>query len=238
MNRPKLNFLIDVVAFIAFAFLTTTGVLARYMLPPGSGRYATLWGLNRHGWGDLHFWVAVLLLGLLALHLALHWRWILCIVRGQRSEASGPRVALGVVGIMGLLGLAAAPLLAPVERSGTPRQSSAQPLSAGQAPQSMQPREPAEAAHGSSTQMPPQPPPVPPPAQMQESTAPNIEAIRGSMSLRQVAESTGVPVEHLVKQLGLPSGTDPDERIGRLRKRYDISPDDVRRVVSEYHAAH
>jgi hypothetical protein len=89
----------------------------------------------------------------------------------------------------------------------------------------MQPREPAEAAHGSSTQM-------------QESTAPNIEAIRGSMNLRQVAESTGVPVEHLVKQLGLPPDTDPDERIGRLRKRHDISPDDVRRVVSEYHAAH
>ncbi|MFZ1539716.1 MAG: DUF4405 domain-containing protein, partial [Chromatiaceae bacterium] len=127
MNRPTLNFLIDAMAFIAFAFLTTTGVLTRYVLPPGSGRYATLWGLNRHGWGDLHFWVAVVLLGVLALHLALHWRWILCIVRGQRSAASSPRVALGMIGLIGLLGLAAAPLLVPVERSGTPRQSSALP---------------------------------------------------------------------------------------------------------------
>lgn len=238
MNRPKLNFLIDVAAFIAFAFLTTTGVLTRYVLPPGSGRYATLWGLNRHGWGDLHFWVAVVLLGVLALHLALHWRWILCIVRGQRSAASGPRVALGVVGLIGLLGLAAAPLLAPVERSGTPRQSSALPPSALQAPQSMQSREPTESTHESPTQAPPRSPPLPSSAQMSESNAPSTEAIRGSMTLRQVAESTGVPVEHLVKQLGLPSGTDPDERIGRLRKRYDISPDDVRGVVNAYGAAH
>lgn len=238
MKRPTLNFLIDVVAFIAFAFLTTTGVLTRYVLPPGSGRYATLWGLNRHGWGDLHFWVAVVLLGVLALHLLLHWRWILCIVRGQRSEASGPRVALGVVGFIGLVGLVAAPLLAPVERSGTPRQSSALPPSATQAPRSMQSREPTEATHESPTQAPPQSPPVPSSAGMRESNAPSTEAIRGSMTLRQVAESTGAPVDHLIKQLGLPPGIDPDERIGRLRKRYNVSPDDVRQVVNDYHAAH
>ena len=234
MNRPTLNFLIDVVAFIAFAFLTTTGVLSRYMLPPGSGRYATLWGLNRHGWGDLHFWVAVVLLGVLALHLVLHWRWILCIVRGQRTEASGTRVALGAVGLIGLVGLAAAPLLAPVEHSGTPRQASALPPSAMQAPRPMQSREPTEATHGSLSQT--QPPPVPSSAQTRESIAPNTEAIRGSMTLRQVAESTGVPIDRLVKQLGLPPGIDADERIGRLRRGYAISPDDVRQVVNEYHA--
>jgi hypothetical protein len=62
---------------LAFAVLTTTGVLTRYVLPPGSGHYATLWGLDRHGWGDIHCWVAVQLLGVLALHLVLHWRRVL-----------------------------------------------------------------------------------------------------------------------------------------------------------------
>lgn len=56
------------------------------------------------------------------------------------------------------------------------------------------------------------------------------------MTLRQVAESTGIPVERLLKQLGLPPGIDLDERIGRMRKRYAISPDDVRRVVKDYRA--
>ena len=93
MNRSSLNFLIDAAAFVVFLFLTTTGILTRYVLPPGSGRWATLWGLDRHGWGDVHFWLAVALLAILALHLALHWRWVVCMVRGQHSQSSGARVA-------------------------------------------------------------------------------------------------------------------------------------------------
>lgn len=234
MKRPKLNFVIDAAAFVAFAFLTTTGVLTRYVLPPGSGRYATLWGLNRHGWGDLHFWVAVVLLGVLALHLALHWRWILCIVKGQRPEALGSRVAFGVVGLIGLLALAAAPLLAPVERSGAPRQGSGLPPSAIPAPIAAPAGTPAQA---DSTQG--IPPPIgkdssPVPAETPEPTTLGTESIRGSMTLRQVEQATGVPVGHLISRLGLPPGIDPDERIGRIRKRYDISPDDVRKVVKDY----
>jgi hypothetical protein len=59
----------------------------------------------------------------------------------------------------------------------------------------------------------------------------DLESIRGSMTLRQVEQSTGVPVGALIEQLGLPSGIDPDERIGRIRKGYDVSPDDVRQAV-------
>ncbi|MCG6941667.1 MAG: DUF4405 domain-containing protein [Thiohalocapsa sp.] len=216
MNRQRLNFLVDAVAFTAFAFLTTTGVLSRYVLPPGSGRYATLWGLNRHGWGDIHFWVAVVLLGVLALHVALHWKWILYAVQGKRSNASGARLALGVVGLVGLVGLAAAPLLAPVEQAGTPRQA------AGLPPTIARDASPAPAG------------PAAPPA----STAPGIESIRGSMTLRQVQQATGVPVDALIARLGLPHDIDPDERIGRIRKRYDISPDDVRQAVQNYSAGH
>jgi len=214
MNRPRLNFLVDAVAFAAFAFLTTTGVLSRYVLPPGSGRYSTLWGLNRHGWGDVHFWVAVLLLGVLTLHLVLHWKWILYAVKGKRSEASGARLALGVVGLIGLLGLAAAPLMAPVEQTGVPRQGAGLPAPAGQ-----------QAA--------------PPPAGGGTApAAPGLESIRGSMTLRQVEQATGVPVDALITRLQLPRGIDPDERIGRIRKRYDISPDDVRQAVQNYSAGH
>ena len=39
MKRVKLNFIVDFVAFAGFVVLTTTGVLMRYTLPPGSGHY-------------------------------------------------------------------------------------------------------------------------------------------------------------------------------------------------------
>ena len=115
MKRPTLNFAIDAVAFAGFVLLTTTGVLMRYVLPPGSGHFRTIWGLDRHGWGHIHFWISFIFLGILAVHLVLHWRWILNVIIGRPREESGLRVALGVVGLVGLLALAVAPLLSPVE---------------------------------------------------------------------------------------------------------------------------
>jgi hypothetical protein len=115
MRRATLNAAVDAVAFGLFAFLATTGVLIRWTLPPGSGRRTTVWGLDRHDWGDLHFWVAAAFLGVLSLHLLLHWRFLAGLVRGRAREGSGGRLALGLVAAATLVALAAAPLCAPVE---------------------------------------------------------------------------------------------------------------------------
>lgn len=115
MKRTSLNFWVDALAFAEFAFLATTGVLMRYLLPPGSGRFTTMLGLDRHEWGSVHFWVALAMFATLAVHLALHWKWIVCVVKGRSSEASGQRLLLGGVGLVGVVALAASPLFAPVE---------------------------------------------------------------------------------------------------------------------------
>ncbi|HUT25173.1 MAG TPA: DUF4405 domain-containing protein [Sumerlaeia bacterium] len=120
MSRSRLNFVVDAASFVAFAMLTATGILVRYVLPPGSGRFRRLWSLDRHGWGAIHFWVAVVFLSTLAIHLLLHWRWIVCMVRGRPREGSGARVALAVTGVLGLLGIAISPFLGSVEYGGEP----------------------------------------------------------------------------------------------------------------------
>lgn len=120
MKRAHFNFIIDAIAFAGFVFLTSTGVLMRYLLPPGSGRFATLWGLDRHQWGAIHFWVSVVFFAILALHLLLHWRWIVGLLSGRATEESGLRLGLGLVGVLTLIALAAAPLIAPIEISGAP----------------------------------------------------------------------------------------------------------------------
>ena len=116
MKTVAINFVIDLIAFAAFAFLTTTGVLLYYMLPTGSGWRATLWDMTRHEWGALHFWVAVLFFVTIALHTILHWKWIVARVRGRESGGSGWRLAIGVVGLLAIIALAASPLLSPVEQ--------------------------------------------------------------------------------------------------------------------------
>jgi hypothetical protein len=116
LRRPTLNFLVDALAFAGFVFMVSTGVLMRYVLPPGSGRRTVVWGLDRHDWGTLHFWIAAVFLAVLACHLLLHGRWIVSVLRGRPRQGSGGRVALGVVGLLAVLALAGAPLVSPVER--------------------------------------------------------------------------------------------------------------------------
>lgn len=119
MKRVNLNFFIDFVAFIGFALMTTTGILMRYLLPPGSGHYSTIWGLDRHDWGGIHFWVSLVFFSVLALHLVLHWRWIISVLTGRPREGSGLRIGLGIVGLVAVLALSIAPLLTPIERGAT-----------------------------------------------------------------------------------------------------------------------
>lgn len=119
IKKPTLNFAIDSVAFFTFVLLITTGVLMRYLLPPGSGRISTIWGWNRHDWGDIHFWIAVVFLSVSALHLFLHWDWIVCKIRGRKCEDTQAqfRVLLAVIAILTLIALALAPLLSPIEQN-------------------------------------------------------------------------------------------------------------------------
>ena len=55
MRRPALNLVVDAIAFAGFVFMTASGVLLRFVLPPGSGHRTSIWGLNRHEWGGIHY---------------------------------------------------------------------------------------------------------------------------------------------------------------------------------------
>ena len=117
MKRPKLNFIIDIIAFIGFVLLTTTGILMRYVLIPGSGKHALIWGMDRHDWGTIHFWISILFFSILALHLFTHWKWIVSLIKGRPRDKSGFRVGLGIMGVLAVIMLSIAPLLTPIENT-------------------------------------------------------------------------------------------------------------------------
>ncbi|MBD9355987.1 DUF4405 domain-containing protein [Methylomonas albis] len=85
MNRTIVNIIIDLVAALLFLGMIATGYLLRYPLPPGSNKSHSLWGLTRHQWGDIHFWISLGLLAVLVIHLALHWNWIVTVI-GKRCH--------------------------------------------------------------------------------------------------------------------------------------------------------
>ncbi|AMK75432.1 MULTISPECIES: DUF4405 domain-containing protein [Methylomonas] len=85
MNRTLVNVIIDLVAALLFLGMIATGYLLRFPLPPGSNKTLTLWGLSRHQWGNIHFWISLGLLAILMIHLALHWNWIVTVI-GKRCH--------------------------------------------------------------------------------------------------------------------------------------------------------
>lgn len=119
MRKPELNFVVDAIAFFLFLCLISTGFLIYLIMPPASG--LSVWGMDRHGWGEIHFWIALTFLALMVIHFILHWTWIKTKVKGKSKSGhiSKTRSIIAIVLILFVLFLLMTPFLSPVEKSGT-----------------------------------------------------------------------------------------------------------------------
>ncbi len=89
MKRNTLNFIVDLLSFILLIGLAVTGIIIKVVLPPGSGGHGrelhggrggehikTLLSMSRHDWGDIHFYLSVVFVILMIMHIILHFKWI------------------------------------------------------------------------------------------------------------------------------------------------------------------
>jgi len=106
--------------WMVFCALTGTGLLLAFRLPPGSGRHLATAGLTRHEWGDWHTWFSYAFLVLMAVHLALHWRWFWQVAAKKRSWPLLLGFGAGVVLIL-LLALQPVSRVVEKEREGKGR---------------------------------------------------------------------------------------------------------------------
>ena len=60
--------------------------------------------------------------------------------------------------------------------------------------------------------------------------------IQGRMSLSQIEEQTGLPAKYLINKLGLPKNVAKNTNIGRLRKQYGFTLQDIRKYIRDYHS--
>lgn len=67
MNKKKINLSIEVLIFMTFLFLAVTGLVFRFA--PAERQVEQPWLI-------LHYWIGMLMLGSIAVHLVLHWQWI------------------------------------------------------------------------------------------------------------------------------------------------------------------
>jgi Domain of unknown function (DUF4405) len=101
MKKTTLNAIVDTIAFFPFLIAAVTGVVLWLFLPCGGefrrggaqfGQYVFL-GVVRHTWLDVHTYLGLLFVALVALHLVLHWGYIKClpgrfIRRVRKKEAA------------------------------------------------------------------------------------------------------------------------------------------------------
>jgi hypothetical protein len=100
MKRTTVNLLVDALAALSMLGMLATGYVLRFPLPPGTNKELSLWGLTRHQWGAVHFWLSLGLLAAVGLHLFLHWAWVVSTV-GRRlhlpTSPGGHHLLAGVL---------------------------------------------------------------------------------------------------------------------------------------------
>lgn len=103
-DKAKLNFVITVLMFLCMMAVTGIGFLMKFVLIPGRERWLKygknvelyLFGMERHEWGTVHIIFGLVLLGLLALHIILHWKVILGIYRKLIPNQKARRIVTAV----------------------------------------------------------------------------------------------------------------------------------------------
>lgn len=108
MKRTLVNLLTDLSAALLFLAMLATGFILRFPLPPGTNKALSLWGLTRHQWGGVHFWISGALLAVLLVHLALHWQWVVTVVAKQLGLITSPQPSNLRSGLLASLAVAAA----------------------------------------------------------------------------------------------------------------------------------
>lgn len=95
MNKARLNYVLDAVIGLAFLLSGATGVAFLLMGSGGyqggrSAGYATaLLGLSRGTWSDLHTLGSLVMIAGIVVHVALHWKWIVCMTKKVLPRRAG-----------------------------------------------------------------------------------------------------------------------------------------------------
>lgn len=228
-NKSKVNFVIDALMFLCMIMITGMGLLMKYVLVPGRERWVEygsnvelyLLGMDRHEWGTVHLTIGLILLGLLALHIILHWRMIVNLFR-RLIGSQGMRTIIAVIFIIACVFFVISPFMVSPEIQDLARGERHYRIKRGYLEDKEETtKQPAKRVKDL-------------PHESHRHVESSIE-VRGYMTLAEVAEKHKVPLEYLKRQLNLPEFTPSGERLGLLRKRYGFRMSEVEKIINEYH---
>jgi len=113
MNQFTITKILDFFSFVTLMLMLSTGVFLKVTLPPRSGG-DEVWGLSRHEWGDIHFYLSVIFLLFMSAHLVAHAKFIKSVIIGKAPTEKYYRIVAGIIGAIALISLAFSPVISPV----------------------------------------------------------------------------------------------------------------------------
>ncbi len=97
MNKAKFNYLWDGLLALMGLLSAASGIALLLMGEGGGYRggrnpdfVRSFLGIDRWVWSDLHTWTSIVLIVGVAIHVALHWQWIVCVTRMMFCSARRP----------------------------------------------------------------------------------------------------------------------------------------------------
>lgn len=216
-DRSKVNFVIAALMFLCMMAMAGIGFLMKFVLIPGKERWVkygrnvdlSLLGMDRHEWGTIHLIIGFILLGLLVLHIVLHWKVILNMYQRLVGSRRARRIIASIFIIASVM-LVIFPFIVNPE---------VQELGRGEGR--------AEQGYVEETE-----------ETIEHPENESSIEVRGYMTLIEVAEKYNVPIEYLKKHLDIPKSTSNEEKLSWLRKRYGFTMSDVERIIDEYPKNH
>lgn len=85
MNKPKVNYVVDFLAFISFIITAFSGLAIKFFMPSGvrQGRFQEFLGIQKGTWSEAHDFFGILMILLVLVHFVLHWDWVVCMTKNM-----------------------------------------------------------------------------------------------------------------------------------------------------------
>lgn len=232
-NKSKVNLIIDAILFIVLMSITGLGLMIKYILLPGylrneiEGNSTELYfmGLSRHQWGTIHLILGILFISLLVLHIILHWG-IICSIFRKIISGKTARISIAIfIGIFSI-SLALSPFLinpevAPLDRKYRHNRIPSRFINTESQQNIIQ-----------SNNDKVSPIPINKEAEVSDIHHNQYEDIdiNGTKTLYEISRKYNISVEELARTINVPV-IYSNERLGRLKRRYGFSLDDLKLYV-------
>jgi hypothetical protein len=236
--------MVDTLLFFCIVGIAFIGLLMGLVIPKGpaaseSSKYFL--GLHRHQWGNIHFDLSLAFIVLVIIHLILAWKWI----KGNAIQIFKKSWAIMLIltVIVSLLVIFLFWILYP-RTSGAYEEYG---VGAGKREQRHLKEGNAAGKEIVSVEERNEIPKIKEEEKHEQMQAEEHEEnitrgrqaedpsgilITGQMTLYDIEVETGIPARKIADRLGLPANVSLDENLGRLRKRYSFTMQELRDIVA------